>query len=59
VGQVLTAPLQFKNKEEARGFFQGLRQKFIDWNYAAMGHDEFARLEGAINNDLRERTVQP
>jgi V/A-type H+-transporting ATPase subunit A len=59
VGQVLAANLRFRNKEDTRTFFQGLRQKFIDWNYARQGSDEFVRLEGAINNDLRERTVQP
>jgi V/A-type H+-transporting ATPase subunit A len=55
VTKVLTSRLHFKSQDETRGFFQGLRQKFIDWNYAAVGTDEFKRLEGQIINDLHER----
>lgn len=57
--EVLTSKLRFQGKDEARKFFLGLRQKFIDWNYAAQGTDEFKRLESEIVNELRGRTEAP
>jgi V/A-type H+-transporting ATPase subunit A len=53
---VLDAPLPFPDKDQARRFFQELRQLFVDWNYAAMDTEEFTRLERAIDDKLK--TVQ-
>lgn len=45
---ILDASLDFPEKAEARGFFNTLRQKFIDWNYAPWGSERFAELEAEI-----------
>ena len=37
------------DKEEARGFFNRIRQKFIDWNYTAFESEAFAKAEGEID----------
>jgi len=42
----------FADKDEARRFFQDLRQKFIDWNYAAWDTDEFKAEEKEIDAAL-------
>lgn len=43
--EILGAKIRADNKEEARGLFSNLRQKFIDYNGAAWNSDEFKRLE--------------
>jgi V/A-type H+-transporting ATPase subunit A len=48
VMQVLDAPLQFAGKDEARQFFLGLRQLFIDWNHKPWKSGEFSEQEKAI-----------
>jgi len=52
---VLIARLDFDGQEDARGFFNQLRQKFIDYNGAAWGSGEFARLESEIAGLLKTR----
>lgn len=43
--QILEAELVFQDKENARQFFQKLRQQFRSWNSAAWESLEFAQLE--------------
>ncbi len=54
VMDVLKSSFSFEDKDAARGFFQRLRQTFIDWNYAAMNTDEYDQLEEQINRMLDE-----
>jgi V/A-type H+-transporting ATPase subunit A len=49
---VLEAELDFPDKDEARRFFQRLRQQFIDWNYRAQDTDEFRALEAKLDEML-------
>lgn len=37
------------NKDEARSFFNNMRQKFIDWNYTEFKEDEFKKIEAEID----------
>jgi V/A-type H+-transporting ATPase subunit A len=52
---VLVSRFVFGNKETARGFFNQLRQKFLDYNGAEWKSDEFRRLEGEIQELLETR----
>jgi V/A-type H+-transporting ATPase subunit A len=45
---VLISRFQFDGKEAARAFFNGLRQKFLDYNICEWQGDEFRRLEDEI-----------
>jgi len=54
--QILAAELQAKDKEDARSWFYGLRQKFLDYNGAEWRSDRFAELEKEIRSLLGERT---
>jgi V/A-type H+-transporting ATPase subunit A len=54
VVDILESTFDFKDKDQARRYFLELRQMFIDWNYAAMGSDEFKRLEKAIDAKVKE-----
>jgi V/A-type H+-transporting ATPase subunit A len=53
--EILVSRLGFDGKETARGFFNQLRQKFIDYNVSAWQSEEFARLEGEIRGLLQTR----
>ncbi len=57
VHKVLTTPMSFATKDEAREYFYRLRQHFIDWNYLAMDSPEFKTQEQAIDRLLEERTA--
>ena len=37
------------DKDEARTYFNQLRQKFLDWNYTEFESDEFKKLEKEID----------
>jgi len=52
---VLVSRFDFGGKEAARGFFNQLRQKFLDFNGAAWQSAEFTRLEGEIAALLKAR----
>jgi V/A-type H+-transporting ATPase subunit A len=52
---VLVSRFDFGGKEAARGFFNQLRQKFLDYNGAEWQSGEFARLEGEIAALLKAR----
>ncbi len=53
--EVLKADMQFDGKEEARVWFNKLRQAFLDYNGAEWMSDEFKRIEGIIRNLLAEK----
>ncbi|MEE1011470.1 MAG: V-type ATP synthase subunit A, partial [Acutalibacteraceae bacterium] len=46
---VLGSEYALDNKDDARAFFNRMRQKFIDWNYTAFKSDEFAKAESEID----------
>lgn len=46
---VLGSRFALASKEEARAFFNQLRQKFIDWNYSVWMGDEFKKHEADID----------
>jgi len=46
---VLASEFELKDKDEARQFFNQLRQKFIDWNYIEWQTDEFKKIESEID----------
>ncbi|MEW6101577.1 MAG: V-type ATP synthase subunit A [Candidatus Omnitrophota bacterium] len=52
---ILEAEFNLTDKEEARHFFQKLRQQFKSWNSAAMPSDEFSRIEKEITATLSEK----
>ena len=52
---VLDTSLDFSDKEEARSFFNTLRQRFIDWNRAPWESEQFAELEGLVRELLESR----
>lgn len=54
IARVLRMPMGFEDKDAARRFFQELGQVTRDWNRAAMGADEFVRIEGRIGAMLAE-----
>jgi len=50
--EILDKKFNFKDKDEARVYFQQLRQSFIDWNYSKWQSDEFTSLEKQIDAKL-------
>lgn len=46
---LLGSDYDLSDKDEARNFFNSLRQKFIDWNYTEFKSDEFKKTEDEIN----------
>jgi V/A-type H+-transporting ATPase subunit A len=53
---VLGAKFSFKAKDEARLWFNQLRQKFIDYNYSAMDSDRFKSIEAELRGMLKEKS---
>ncbi len=47
--RILGSTYNMKEKDEARAYFNSLRQKFIDWNYTAFGSDDFKKREAEID----------
>lgn len=45
---------KFKEKEEARKFFNTLRQKIIDWNYSKWESEDFKKIESELTKLLDE-----
>jgi len=50
--QILNTGFEFDNKDEARRFFNQLRQLLIDWNYESFESDNFKNIEEKINQML-------
>ena len=46
---VLGSDYDLDNKDDARSFFNRMRQKFIDWNYAEFESDAFKKAENEID----------
>ena len=46
---VLASFFEIGEKDEAREFFNALRQKFIDWNYIRQDTDDFKKIENDID----------
>ncbi len=46
---VLGSGYKLIDREDARNFFNHMRQKFIDWNYTEFKSEAFARLEAEID----------
>jgi len=57
--QILTSRYTLQDKEDARGFFNRMRQKLIDWNYTEFGSDDFRKTEQEIDALYRERDGKP
>jgi len=55
VVNVLDSEFAFEDKEAARSWFQSLRQKFIDWNYEAVGSEDYKNLEAALDEQVRKQ----
>jgi len=53
---VLGSDFNFKEKEEARIWFNGLRQKFIDYNYAPWQESEFKKIESEILSMIEDKS---
>jgi len=56
VHNVLAKHFSLKEKDEARNFFNKLRQLFIDWNYIDMKDDEFKKQEAKITQLIEENS---
>ncbi|MBU0712960.1 V-type ATP synthase subunit A [bacterium] len=56
VYNVLTKQFNLKEKDEARNFFNKLRQLFIDWNYIDMKDGEFKKQEAKITQLIEENS---
>lgn len=57
VVRTMKSTYNFDTKDEARKFFQELRQLFIDWNYIPMKDAKFAEMEGKIDAKIKEKEI--
>ena len=48
--KVLGSDFELKDKDEARTYFNQLRQKFLDWNYTEENSDAFKKTEAEIDS---------
>jgi V/A-type H+-transporting ATPase subunit A len=53
---ILGTVFTFKDKGEARSWFNRLRQKFIDYNYSEYGKDKFKSLETEIKSLVKDQS---
>lgn len=51
---VLGSNYAAQNKDDARGFFNRMRQKFIDWNYTEFESEAFKKAESEIDTLYRQ-----
>jgi len=56
---ILRTSFKFEGKDEARGWFNRLRQKFLDFNGSLWKSERFNALEKEINGILAEKEVSP
>jgi len=54
--RILGNNLNFKDKEEARTWFNGLRQKFIDYNYTPWKNDRFNAIENELLAMIKQKS---
>ena len=52
IHEIINQPFHFENKDQARKYFQELRQAFINWNSSAFDSDDFKRNEKIIREKL-------
>lgn len=52
--RILGSSFSLDGKDEARGFFNRMRQRFIDWNYTEFGSEAFKRAEAELDALYRE-----
>ena len=55
---VLNTSFDVANKDEARSYFNGLRQTFIDWNYTVWQSDEFKAKEAELIEMVNAKKVK-
>ena len=55
---VLQTSFEVTNKDEARSYFNGLRQTFIDWNYTVWQSDEFKAKEAELVEMVNSKKVK-
>ncbi|GHV86684.1 hypothetical protein AGMMS50230_22920 [Spirochaetia bacterium] len=55
--RILGSSFAFKDKEEARTWFNGLRQKFIDYNYSPWQSDRFKTTENEMLNLIKDKAL--
>ena len=51
---ILGSNYALQNKDDARGFFNRMRQKFIDWNYTEFESESFKKAESEIDELYRK-----
>ena len=51
--KVLNSTYALESKDDARSFFNRMRQRFIDWNYKEFASEEFKTAEGEIDDLYR------
>jgi len=51
---ILGSNYALQNKDDARGFFNRMRQKFIDWNYTEFESEAFEKAESEIDELYRK-----
>ena len=56
--QILGSGFDFEEKDDARVFFNNLRQNFIDMNYSKYQSEQFKTQEKKIDELLKERNAQ-
>ncbi|MCL2479577.1 MAG: V-type ATP synthase subunit A, partial [Treponema sp.] len=54
---ILGSKFDFKDKEEARSWFNRLRQKFIDYNYSPWQESQFKTIEEELLGMVRQKSV--
>ncbi|HCM27985.1 MAG: V-type ATP synthase subunit A [Treponema sp. GWB1_62_6] len=54
---ILAARMAFKDKDEARTWFNRLRQKFLDYNGSEWKSERFATLEKEVGSAITERSA--
>lgn len=55
--RILGSQFSFNTKDEARAYFNKLRQSFIDYNYSPLESPEFKKHEAAITGALAEKAT--
>jgi V/A-type H+-transporting ATPase subunit A len=53
---IMGSNFNFKDKEDARTWFNGLRQKFIDYNYSPWQNDRFKTIEEELLSMIRNKS---
>ena len=53
--EILETGFDFGDKDSARRFFQGLRQRFIEWNSIEGNTEDFSKKEQEIKKIVSER----